>query len=607
MAIRMQQRRGTAAQWTSADPILGPGEIGVETDTNQFKLGDGTSVWSDLSYFKNLEDLGGSLDDYILLTQKGAASGVATLDSNGQIPISQLASLINDAPSALDTLGELADLANVINSAMETHSNLDEDVHGIANTAELITQTQLDTTLSTATTGLHTYTNDAVHTHEIDTLSVHGIDNTANLAYQADITRIEGLISDAEDLASSDLSNHNGDTTNVHGITDTSALETKTGAQTKADSAQTASSTALSAHNTATTSIHGISNTANLVYTNDSRLTDARTPSDLSVTAGKIATDAVTTVKILDGNVTTAKHADASITTAKIADSAITSAKIADATIVDADISSSAAIAQSKISGLSTSLGLKADLASPTFTGTVTIPTGASISGFAPLASPALTGTPTAPTATAGTNTTQVATTAFVGTAVSNLVASAPATLDTLNELATALGNDAAFSTTVTTSIGTKAPLASPTFTGTVTIPTGANISGFAKLATPSFTGGVTVDGSGIIFTDGTQTKAGVPSITTIATALAAGAQTIAAGQQDKFIPLTGAVVITLPATGYSTGQSIDFYQESGTGAYFNTTNSVVGTPGLKFRATSSVCTAMKTASGWLVFGDLSA
>lgn len=60
----------------------------------------------------------------------------------------------------------------------------------------------------------------------------------------------------------------------------------------------------------------------------------------------------------------------------------------------------------------------RAPLASPTFTGTVTIPAGASISGFAPLASPALTGTPTAPTATAGTNTTQVATTAFVQSAL---------------------------------------------------------------------------------------------------------------------------------------------------------------------------------------------
>lgn len=94
--------------------------------------------------------------------------------------------------------------------------------------------------------------------------------------------------------------------------------------------------------------------------------------------------------------------------------------------------------------------------ASPTFTGTVTIPAGASISGYAPLASPTFTGVPAVPTATAGTNTTQAASTAFVQTAVANLVASAPAALDTLNELATALGNDASFSTTITTSIGTK-------------------------------------------------------------------------------------------------------------------------------------------------------
>jgi hypothetical protein len=66
------------------------------------------------------------------------------------------------------------------------------------------------------------------------------------------------------------------------------------------------------------------------------------------------------------------------------------------------------------------------------------------------------------------TNTTQVATTAYVKNNIANLISSAPATLDTLNELATALGNDANFSTTVTNSIALKAPLASPTFTGTV-------------------------------------------------------------------------------------------------------------------------------------------
>jgi len=107
----------------------------------------------------------------------------------------------------------------------------------------------------------------------------------------------------------------------------------------------------------------------------------------------------------------------------------------------------------------------------------------------APLASPDLTGTPTAPTATAGTNTTQIATTAFVGTAVANLVGTAAEALNTLGELSDALADDPNFATTIATSIGTKAPIASPTFTGTVTIPAGASISGFAPLASPDLTG----------------------------------------------------------------------------------------------------------------------
>jgi hypothetical protein len=74
----------------------------------------------------------------------------------------------------------------------------------------------------------------------------------------------------------------------------------------------------------------------------------------------------------------------------------------------------------------------------------------------AALASPALSGTPTAPTAAAATNTTQIATTAFVSTAVANLVDSAPGTLNTLDELAAALGDDASFATNIATSIGTK-------------------------------------------------------------------------------------------------------------------------------------------------------
>ena len=92
--------------------------------------------------------------------------------------------------------------------------------------------------------------------------------------------------------------------------------------------------------------------------------------------------------------------------------------------------------------------------------------------------SPVFTGTPSAPTAAAGTNTTQLATTAFVGTAVAGLVDSAPTTLDTLNELAAALGDDANFSTTVTNSIATKLPLAGGQMTGNITMSGSETVDG---------------------------------------------------------------------------------------------------------------------------------
>ncbi|MFZ3725911.1 phage tail protein [Salmonella enterica subsp. enterica] len=94
----------------------------------------------------------------------------------------------------------------------------------------------------------------------------------------------------------------------------------------------------------------------------------------------------------------------------------------------------------------------------------------------APLESPALTGTPTAPTAAQTVNNTQVATTAFVKSAIAALVASSPAALDTLNELAEALGNDPNFATTMTNALAGKQPL-----DATLTSLSGKSISGLLQ------------------------------------------------------------------------------------------------------------------------------
>lgn len=192
----MQQRRGTASQWTTANPILAAGEIGFETDTGQFKIGDGLNAWANLSYFKNLEDLGGNLDDYILLSQKGSPEGVASLDADSQVPLTQLGLMTTYVD------GEVTVLEGLISTA---ETSLTNDIATAKAAAEVTAQGYVDT-------------------HANDTTNVHGISDTAELATKT--------------YADNAVGTHNTDTTGVHGITDTSLLETTAGAQTKADLAQ---------------------------------------------------------------------------------------------------------------------------------------------------------------------------------------------------------------------------------------------------------------------------------------------------------------------------------------------------------------------------------
>jgi len=206
--------------------------------------------------------------------------------------------------------------------------------------------------------------------------------------------------------------------------------------------------------------------------------------SGTAVTQGDTGT--VTSTMIADGTIVNADiNASAAIDKTKISGTAITAADtgtvtstmIADDTIVNADINSSAAIDWTKIAPSSTvsatELGYLGGVTSAIQTQIDSkLNTSTASSTYAPIASPTFTGVPAAPTASAGTNTTQVATTAFVKTAVDNVINAAPGALDTLDELAAALGDDANFATTVTNSIATKLALAGGTMTGNIAMGT---------------------------------------------------------------------------------------------------------------------------------------
>ena len=172
--------------------------------------------------------------------------------------------------------------------------------------------------------------------------------------------------------------------------------------------------------------------------------------------------------------------------------------------------------------------------------------------GFAGLASPPFTGAPAAPRASTGTNTTQIATTAFVQGEVTALVDSAPSTLNTLNELAAALGDDANFSTTVTNSIATKLPLAGGTMTGALVINSTLDIEEVYEKVTiqTSTTGTITFD----------TTAQGIEFYT----ANQAGNRTINFSNVNSNLAVGQSLTVAIAMTQGSTAYYLNAYQVDG-------------------------------------------
>lgn len=570
MATRMQQRRGTAAQWTAANPILAAGEIGFETDTNKFKMGNGSSVWSALQYFANAAELQTAINNLVdaapgtldTLNELAAAinddpayfsniqsslnlkAPLASPEFTG-VPLAPTASpatnttqiattefvqtkinnLVNGAPGALDTLQELAaalandaDYATTITnnlgqkaniSQLTDHASTTENVHGISDMTDLVNSTGMSTAITNAIT-----------THNSLTTDVHGIPDTSVLVTDSDLA---GAVS----VVSGDLGTHVGETTSVHGIADTSLLVTQADLADAIDGAEVDQSALAGT---------GI----------DWNAVDGRFDIDSTIATTAYADQA---------------EADAIATAAQDATNKANAAVVSAGTEADTKISTAVAALTKSSVGLG-NVDNTSDANKPVST--------AQASAIATAKSEAI---------------------ADATSQVNAVIASAPAALNTLDELAAALGDDANFATTVTNSLATKAPLASPTFTGTVTLPA-----------------------EGIVFSDGTQSKEGTPSRTPIIQKT--GAYTLGAlTERDSLIEVShtggSAVSITIPADStlnFPIGTSIDVLQTN-TGSVAIAAGAGVtanATPGLTLRTQWSTATLFKRAANtWVVYGDL--
>jgi hypothetical protein len=514
---------------------------------------------------------------------------------------------------------------------LSTHESDTTNIHGIADTSLLATKT---------------YADSAVSTHESDTTNIHGIADTSALATKT--------------YADSAVSTHESDTTNIHGIADTSALATKTYADNAVtqEAITTASNlgTAVSNHNSATTSVHGIADTSALAtktYVDDAdnlksniagpTFTGTVTIPTLSVTT---TATGITATMVGLGNVDNTSDANKPVSTAT-------------QTALDAKL----ALAGGTMTGALTLSGAPTlDLHAATKQYVDGLAAG--INFHQPVIAATagnLAGTYNNGTSGVGATLTK-ATNGSIGTidgaavavgdrillraqtdAKENGIYTITAVGDGSNpwQITRAADSDNSPAGEVSTgdfvfvtsgsSNGSKGFLVSTT--GTITIGTtnisyvqfnaseaviaGTNITKdgatIAVENAPTFSGVITAS-SGVAFSDGTQTKEGVPSRTPIISKTA-NYTLSELSERDSLIEVdsTSPVTITIPtnsAVAYPIGTTLDILGTN-TGLITiagDTGVTVNATPGLKLRTQWSSCTLFKRATNsWVVYGDLKA
>jgi hypothetical protein len=131
MATKIQVRRDTSANWTSLNPTLSSGEIGYETNTGKFKIGNGSTLWSSLDYFLDSSDLSG------YLTASSASTTYLTQTSASTTYLAQAS-----ASTTYLTQGSAS------TTYQQKVTNVDDTEIGYLNGVTSLIQTQIDSKLN---------------------------------------------------------------------------------------------------------------------------------------------------------------------------------------------------------------------------------------------------------------------------------------------------------------------------------------------------------------------------------------------------------------------------------------------------------------------------
>ena len=469
MALRIQLRRDTAANWVSNNPILLPGELGIEVDTLKFKVGNG-SRWN-------------ATTSYAL--KAGEANGIATLNSLGKIPTSQLPDSISagvDLNAAIAALTSNSIAEGTTNKYFTNQRAIDAVSSSIASAiaTETASRNAAIATQATSTTA-------AIATAKSQAITAASDDASAKvIAAKADAVLLAATYTDSA-IATEVINRNSAISTAVSGITSGSGTVGPAGPQgLKGDTGLTGPQGLKG--DTGLTGPQGLKGDTGLTGSTGPAGTDGTNGTNgtnglaATVTVGSVITgNAGTSVSVTNSgtssaavlNFTIPRGADGSGggstfsgNTDAVAEGTtnlyFTDARALSATnqrFTDVYVNINQATDDLMAYGASnylTSTGL-----SNTLNGYVAEADADLAGGYARL------GVSSGKILDSVIPST-IARTSDITSAIADVVNAAPASFDTLKEISDYIASDQTAASSLTTLVGTKAPLASPTFTGTV-------------------------------------------------------------------------------------------------------------------------------------------